>query len=129
MNKQEQIAFLKDKLLKEQDYICPLCEADMLQMEVKNRCLDHDHETGLVRAVVCRNCNSMEGKITGCIRRAKRNLTKEHWFSNLINHWEAPIAYALNIIHPNYKTPYQKKELRNKRARRKSKANRNTRAT
>jgi len=124
MNKQEQINYLKDKLLKEQDFICPLCEIDMLTIEERNRCLDHDHDTGLVRAVVCRNCNSMEGKITNCIRRAKRQLSKQQWFNNLIHHWEISTAE----IHPNHKTPEQKKELRNKRARRKSKKLRDSRS-
>ena len=120
MNKQKQIQEIKIKLLLDQNFICPLCKVDMRPMESKNRCLDHDHDTGYIRAVLCRNCNSMEGKITGCIRRAKRLLSKEEWFQNLIHHWMISTA----MIHPTHKTPEEKKELRRKRAA-KRKRNRN----
>ena len=107
MNKSLQIKQIKERLLASQGSQCPLCEIDMDTIEPKNRCLDHDHDTGLVRAVVCRNCNSMEGKITNCIRRAKRKLTKEAWFYNLIDHW----ALSTTIMHPTHKTPDQKGSL------------------
>ncbi len=120
LNKQNQIKELKSFILDTQDNICPLCKLDLLTIEPKNICLDHDHDTGLVRGVLCRNCNSMEGKITNCIRRAKRSNTKEEWFENLILYWNV----SLDVMHPLHKTPEQKKELRKKRAKRKLKRNR-----
>jgi hypothetical protein len=42
-----------------QEYIkttkCDHCGKDF--KSTKDRCLDHDHSTGLFRAVVCQNCN------------------------------------------------------------------------
>jgi len=39
----------------------PNCEAcDVIFEDTFYRCLDHDHETGLFRKVVCRSCNNMD---------------------------------------------------------------------
>ena len=114
LNKQEQIKKLKLQLLEEQDYICPLCKIDMVALTPFNICLDHDHETGLIRGVLCRNCNSMEGKIHNCIRRAKRLLEAQIWFDNLITYW-GKARTCRSFPHPLYKTPEQKKEARRKR--------------
>ena len=38
---------------------CELCEIELEEGIVANgRCLDHNHETGLFRNVLCRSCNS-----------------------------------------------------------------------
>lgn len=42
-----------DKLKKESDGICPLCEMPMFG----NECIDHDHKTGKVIGLICRGCN------------------------------------------------------------------------
>ncbi len=120
---------IKDKIRLEQDDVCPLCETSFSIMEPNNICLDHDHETGLVRGVLCRNCNSMEGKISNCIRRARRALSSAKWFYNLVRYWT--ITHASNpareqIMHPTHKTKDQKRELRNARARRKRKKDRDS---
>jgi len=47
-----------DRLLKEQDGKCAICEATQLQ----NFDVDHDHKTGVVRGLICRDCNFMLGK-------------------------------------------------------------------
>jgi len=52
-----------------QDGCCALC----LQMFTSRVCIDHDHETGKVRALLCINCNAALGKFQddpALIRRA-----------------------------------------------------------
>lgn len=123
MSKQSEILRIKNELLEKQNWICPLCQLDLRDVIPRNICLDHDHDTGMIRGVLCRNCNSMEGKIHGCIRRAKRQLTKKQWFKHLVKYWKT----STKVLHPNHKTPEQRKEASKKRAKRKR--HNNTRST
>ena len=49
-----------ERMLKEQDGKCAICRAQ-LQMEPKKPPLDHDHETGEVRGILCKPCNTILG--------------------------------------------------------------------
>ena len=56
------VPLIRAKILKEQNSICPICKK-----EVKDPCLDHHHKkrikgSGLIRGVLCRNCNSFIAK-------------------------------------------------------------------
>lgn len=44
-------------LSSEQDHKCFLCKRK------RNLCVDHDHETGMVRALLCKPCNNVIGAI------------------------------------------------------------------
>lgn len=46
-----------DRLLEEQDGRCALCESEM-----KRAVVDHDHDTGKVRGLLCDTCNTGLGK-------------------------------------------------------------------
>ena len=49
------------KIYDERYLHCTHCEVCTKEFSSKSdRCLDHDHETGLFRKVLCRNCNSMD---------------------------------------------------------------------
>lgn len=55
--KNKDIPEIREKILKEQKGICPICEE-----EVNAPCLDHEHVkkirgSGQIRGVICRNCN------------------------------------------------------------------------
>ena len=62
---------IRNQLLEKQNWICPICKE-----QVKSPCLDHHHKsrikgTGLVRGVLCRNCNSFIAKAeNNCVRFA-----------------------------------------------------------
>ena len=51
------------KLVKQQDGVCFICHRDPRAFTSKkyrhNLCVDHDHNTGEIRGLLCRNCNSM----------------------------------------------------------------------
>lgn len=61
---------LRERLLKKQKGLCAICEKPVLE----RACLDHQHKkrikgTGLVRGVLCSNCNVFLGKAeNNCIR-------------------------------------------------------------
>lgn len=113
--KTNQIQQVKEMFLEKQQYICPLCTISLREMPSVNICLDHDHHTGMVRGVLCRNCNSMEGKISRAITRAKRTLSVVEYLRRLQEYWA--FNQSGSIIHPTFKTPEEKLLLRNKRAR------------
>ena len=120
MSKQSEIQKIKTELLEIQNWKCPLCNLDLRDVISRNICLDHDHDSGVIRAVLCRNCNAMEGKIIGCANRAKRGDNKYAW---LLRSYKYVTGTHTAIIHPNHKTPEQKKEARKKRAKRKKRNN------
>lgn len=94
---------LRIKILDEQGGKCGICgtsEEDTVWS------LDHSHAkgfggTGLIRGVLCRNCNSVEGKIT---RALKRFGVKMHqisdWLRNLADWLDKP---HYPFIHPTEK--------------------------
>lgn len=94
--KKEQIKEYRAEQLEKQDGICPLCE---VEIEDGVGTLDHDHGEGYIRKVLCRNCNSVEGRVLAWLRRTKT----EHsvWLNNLLVYWEED--YSGNPLHPTHK--------------------------
>lgn len=43
----------------EQDGVCAICK--LPERDERNLCVDHDHETGLVRGLLCSKCNKALG--------------------------------------------------------------------
>lgn len=54
---------VKQELIKIQDWLCPICQRDLSTLKSRDVCVDHNHNTGYIRAVLCRSCNSMEGRV------------------------------------------------------------------
>lgn len=112
--KTSQITQFKKELLKNQDHLCGICNIDLSDMPTRNICLDHCHATGYVRKVLCRNCNSIEGKIYNLCNRGKRNLSVSDYLLKVFYHHIAPTT---SVLHPLYKTEDEKKLQRNTKAR------------
>lgn len=49
----------RDEILRSQGGKCPICHTK--KPSGRNWCVDHDHKTGSVRAILCGRCNSMIG--------------------------------------------------------------------
>lgn len=81
---------------------CPICGRAMSTFESKNRVLDHDHTSGQVRDVICRNCNSLEGKIKNLCNRAGKHISKEDFLLSLIAYWKHHLKNPSGILHPNF---------------------------
>jgi len=58
-----------DALMKSQDSRCAVCGTDTPLND--KWCIDHDHETGNVRGILCKHCNLAEGHLFGNINIAK----------------------------------------------------------
>lgn len=113
--KTKDIPVLKEKLFKKQKGRCALCNCRMT--DSKDICLDHCHVSGVIRALLCRNCNAMEGKVFNCSRRAKRDGTPYDWLSRVVWYWAEHASIKPDaIFHPSHRTADEKRLRRNKRA-------------
>lgn len=112
--KNSDIPSLREKIIAEQEGKCCLCFIDLKTVVP---CLDHDHETGFIRGVLCGNCNGIEGKIHNLVRRAKREHTKMFFIGRVIEYWCKHFQSHRSEIHPTHKTPDEKRLRRNKKAR------------
>lgn len=87
--KNKDIAGLRNKILKEQHGICAICEK---VPDVAT--LDHEHKkrfggSGLIRGVLCRSCNSVEGKIVNALKRFGIKITEmPNWLRSLAKYLE-----------------------------------------
>lgn len=48
-------------MLEKQDGVCAICSKTNFNKRVKRLFVDHNHETGKVRGLLCINCNSVVG--------------------------------------------------------------------
>lgn len=105
----------RQRILAQQKGRCAICEINVLA-ESKTTTLDHDHETGVVRGVLCNNCNGLEGKVKNAATRAKREGTYLEWLEKLVLYLQKHASNQTNLIHPTHKTPLEKKAALAKRA-------------
>lgn len=116
--KTTEVKQLRHQLLTEQGGRCPLCGT-----VITEPCLDHQHKrrkadpvgpdgAGLVRGVLCRDCNALEGRIWNAMTRHLQPRTVQdrvRWLQNLISYYNKP---ASNIIYPG-EAPRQRLSRRN----------------
>lgn len=116
--KASQVAQVREALLKHQGYRCVLCNESLKANSKKNPVLDHDHQTGFLRDVLCRNCNGMEGKVFNLARRAKASMTELEWLRRLISYYEKHETPQYGgVLHYTHRTEEEKRLARNKKAR------------
>lgn len=105
---------VRNQMLKKQNGICPICKEIIPQdMAV----LDHSHKHGFIRAVLCRNCNAIEGKVMNLANRAKRSGTQLDWLKALIDYEIFHDEPRSKFMHHLHKTEVEKKAAVLKRRR------------
>ena len=107
--KPKDVPGIKAILKKKQGNKCLLCRRSFDDIPDKDVVLDHDHRTGCVRGVLCRNCNGMEGKIWNRANRAKQGMTVIEWTTRLVKYWELYCIDQTGLLHPTHKTEAEKK--------------------
>jgi hypothetical protein len=88
-------------------------------MRPEQAVLDHDHKSGFLRAVLCRNCNGIEGKIKSLAARGKRQYDEPWFLTRLLAYWEQhnDATPDHGLLHPTHKTADEQRERTNKLAR------------
>lgn len=79
--------------------------------------MDHDHDSGDIRAVLCRWCNACLGKIENWSHRIGRGVDGKRFLANTLTYLTHHAAHPSGTKYPTFKTEDEKRLLRNKRAR------------
>ena len=112
--KHSEIKDIREEILLEQEGICPLCNDPI---EEGDATLDHDHKSTLIRGVLCRTCNSGEGRIERTLQRygIDKRIDLISFLENLIGYYKRD---QYEMIHPSEKVkePKLKKASYNKLA-------------
>ena len=127
--KTTQIKQVKLTILKKQNWTCAICGYGLkTKWKTDSRFihLDHDHETGHIRGVLCRICNIIEGKAwNSYCRQTKKDKRSVKKYLKIIKGLEFYYDnHRTDLIHPTHKTLEEKKELQKKRRLRKAKQKR-----
>jgi hypothetical protein len=119
--KASDVPTIRDELLKDQNNKCCLCGGEIT--EKSGVALDHQHmfksETigedgaGLIRGVLCRACNAVEGRIWNNMKRYLNVSSVDErikWLDSLIQYYKKE---PLPLIHPSEKKKEQIVSKRN----------------
>lgn len=104
--------FRKERI--EEIIYCPICK---IKLDFRSH-LDHDHKNGQIRDVLHAGCNRALGKLENALRMVPDPVA---FLNNVADYIQWHKYAPSGIYHPTWKTEQEKKELRNKRARRKRK--------
>ncbi len=101
---------------------CALCAQVCTPQEAV---LDHDHETGAIRAALHRGCNALLGKVENNYRRyGVRNLAA--FMAGLATYLQKHEQNRTGLLHPSHKTDEEKRVKRNALARKRRAAAKET---
>jgi hypothetical protein len=103
--KAKDIPVIRNELLIKQNYKCLLCN-ELIRSD-ETAVLDHSHQSGLVRAVLHRGCNALEGIITNAL---PRNLISDSRLENILQNFIEYRQIETEYIHPTHLTPIERKE-------------------
>ena len=95
---------LRKTLYEKCDGVCPLCNQ---KIDYRNSVIDHNHTTKQVRGMICRNCNTVEGKLRNAfIRYGLKDVDYQKWVYNLSDY----LKHEMNLIHPREVKPRKLKK-------------------
>ncbi|QYW05837.1 DNA endonuclease [Vibrio phage vB_VpaP_G1] len=106
-----QMTALKLKLMKSPGAKCPLCDKPFHSVESRDVVVDHDHNSGQIRGILCRGCNGAEGKIANAAGRwAGLGMDYEKivpWLERLVKYLK---QQPMDYIYPTHLTEEEKKK-------------------
>lgn len=103
----------REKLREAQGKLCAICQQPLGLTEAV---LDHDHETGAIRASLHRGCNALLGKVENNYKRyGVRNLAA--FLAGVAAYLQKHEQNRTGLLHPSHKTDEEKRIRRNTLAR------------
>ena len=114
--KPKDVAVYRTKILKLQDNKCAVCGCSLRSTSRYKPALDHCHDEGYLRGVLCIMCNQAEGRVRTWATRAKKDNTQVEWLRKLVAYLESQPKYP-KYIHPTHRTAAEKRLERNAKAR------------
>ena len=104
----------------QQSHRCPICTGPL----GPGFALDHDHTNGQCRSVLCRTCNTTEGKVLAGLKykvpaRHLARKDKVAWLKKLVKYYEHWDENPSGLYHPTFDMSTGKQKPVKRRARRK----------
>lgn len=118
--KRSELPVIRKKLIVKQFGVCPICKKSLIGVSPSNIVVDHDHDTGVIRAALHRGCNGLDGKIIRLVRtwgKASSMRDVIRVLENLISFWKKHQTPQTEWIYPTHKTPAEKRAALNKKRR------------
>lgn len=118
--KRSELVTIKRAIIKEQKGLCPICGKTLLNTTARNMVVDHDHETGVIRGVLHRGCNGVEGKVLRYLNtwgKCKTLSEMIRTLERLVKYWKKHKTPQTEYIYPTHKTEYEKKKAAVKKKR------------
>lgn len=116
--KRAELPAVKRELIARQNGCCLFCGGDITQISSVNQVVDHNHTTGIIRGVAHKGCNGVEGKVLRQLKGFGKCRTQKdvvRMAKRLAVFWEKEPTTL--YIYPTHKTPAEKREAANKKAR------------
>lgn len=96
-----EVAVVRTRILKEQDFKCAVCGCSLKGRVRGGPTLDHDHGTGIVRGVLCKVCNTGEGKLkTVAVRYGGGTLNYMVWLRALLGYLSMHSSPRTKYLYP-----------------------------
>lgn len=117
--KAKEVVELKKEYLSKQGYRCPLCRGSHVGIPLSKLALDHCHDTGFCRGLLCMGCNRVDGIVKKAILQwgKTRDLKGQvEYVKNLANYLETSLKNPSRVTYHLHKTPEKEMELKKKRA-------------
>ncbi len=117
---------IRDELVRKQMGKCPITKRDLRAMSKTNVVVDHDHQSGVIRAALPRAINGLEGKLTQqCIRWGGCTNKGEiiQMLRGMADYLELHRVPQTKWLHPSHLTQAEKRAKTNKKARARYAAN------
>ncbi|AWD90652.1 recombination endonuclease VII [Pseudomonas phage Nerthus] len=118
---------IKAELIAKQGGLCPITGRSLKGMTSSNVVVDHNHQTGIIRAALPRGVNGLEGKLRNlCIRWGGCKSPREivDLLKGLVAYYELHSTPQTPYVHHTFLTPTEARNKKNAAARAKTAASR-----